>query len=67
MLLAGMLETRAAQAYCRSNFRRYFEGLGAAEARVSPVERFVFSLLLSRSKADAQAVRPSESRDHKQT
>jgi hypothetical protein len=39
--------------YCRSDFHKYFEALGAADARVNPVERFVFSLLLTNAKPAA--------------
>lgn len=38
--------------YCRSEFHKYFEALGAADARVNPVERFVFSLLLTNAKQE---------------
>jgi hypothetical protein len=66
ILIAGLVETRAGGAYCRSNFRKYFEGLSVAEARVNPVERFVFSLLLSSAKPDSQAKPHSHSTEHKQ-
>jgi hypothetical protein len=58
--LVEMVPTRAGQAYCRSEFRKYFQGLGATEARVNPVERFLFSVLLTRTKADAQSARPPQ-------
>jgi hypothetical protein len=41
--------------YCRSEFHKYFEALGAGDARVNPVERFVFSLLLTNAKPEAPA------------
>ena len=41
--------------YCRSEFHQYFEALGAADARVNPVERFVFSLLLTNAKPEPPA------------
>jgi len=50
IMLSGMVQTRAGHAYCRSEFFRYFEGLAAADARVNPVERLVFSLLLTETK-----------------
>jgi hypothetical protein len=52
--MGGVLQTTAAQAYCRSEFYRYFKGLGVADARVNPVERVIFSLLLSKTKPDGQ-------------
>ena len=55
--LGGLVRTRAGQAYCRSEFFKYFQGLGTAEARVNPVERFLFSVLLTRTKADVQTAR----------
>jgi hypothetical protein len=65
-LIAGLVETRAGGAYCRSNFRKYFEGLSVAEARVNPVERFIFSLLLSSTKPDSQPDPQSRTAEHKQ-
>ncbi len=56
-LLGGFVQTQAGLAYCRSEFHKYFEGLGAADARVNPVERFVFSLLLTKAKPEGQAAR----------
>jgi hypothetical protein len=55
--LGAIVETRAGKAYCRSEFRTYFQGLGAGETRVNPVERFLFSVLLTHAKADAPAAR----------
>ena len=52
ILLGGLIQTHAAQAYCRSEFFRYFEGLG--DARVNPVERLIFSLLLTKAKPEGQ-------------
>jgi hypothetical protein len=57
IVLGGLVQTRAGQAYCRSEFYRYFEGLGAADARVNPVERFIFSLLLTKTKSDGHTAR----------
>jgi hypothetical protein len=57
--LAGFLQTTAGQAcgvYCHSEFRKYFEGLGTAEARVNPVERVLFSVLLTTAKPGPQTV-----------
>jgi hypothetical protein len=58
--LAGFLQTTAGQAcgvYCHSEFRKYFEGLGTAEARVNPVERVLFSVLLTTAKPGPQTAR----------
>ena len=46
--------------YRRSDFHKYFEALGAADARVNPVERFVFSLLLTNAKPEAPAAHPNQ-------
>lgn len=45
--LAGFLQITGGGAYCHSEFRKYFEGLGTSEARVNPVERVLFSVLLT--------------------
>lgn len=47
ILMGGLIQTSARCAYCRSEFRKYFEGLGKTEAAVSPVERVIFSLVLA--------------------
>jgi hypothetical protein len=52
IVLGGLVQTHAGQAYCRSEFFRYFEGLGAAG--VNPVERLIFSLLLTKAKPEGQ-------------
>ena len=52
IVLGGLIQTHAGQAYCRSDFFRYFEGLG--DARVNPVERLIFSLLLTKAKPAGQ-------------
>jgi hypothetical protein len=57
ILLGALVQTRAGQVYCRSEFHRYFEGLGAADARVNPVERLIFSLLLAKTNPERQAPR----------
>ena len=49
--LAGFLQTTAGRAYCHSEFQKYFDGLGASEARVNPVERLLFSVLLTDRKS----------------
>lgn len=54
-LVGVTAESGAGAAYCHSQFHKYFEGLGAPEARVNPVERFVFSLLLTKAKPDRQS------------
>jgi len=58
LALGGLVQIPAGQAYCRSEFRKYFEGLGASDARVNPVERVIFSLLLTETKQ--QTPRPHE-------
>ena len=60
IVLGGLVETRAGQVYCRSEFRRYFQGLGAPEARVNPVERFLFSVLLTQTRADVVSAHPPQ-------
>jgi len=55
ILLGSVAETRAGRVYCASEFHRYFKGLQAADARVNPVERFMFSLLLVQAKPQGQA------------
>ena len=57
IFLGGFVQTQAGRAYCRSEFHKYFEGLGAADARVNPVERLIFSLLLTKAKPEGQTVR----------
>ena len=53
IVLGGLIQTHAGQAYCRSEFFRYFEGLG--DARVNPVDRLIFSLLLTKAKPEGEA------------
>ncbi len=60
LALGGLVKTEAGQAYCSSEFRKYFQGLGVTEARVNPVERFLFSVLLTQTKADAPSARPAQ-------
>ena len=55
ILLGGVIQSSAQCAYCKSEFRKYFEGLGSAEAAVNPLERVIFSLLLANAEP---AVRP---------
>lgn len=55
ILLGTLVQTRGVEVYCRSEFHKYFRGLGMADARVNPVERFIFSLLLAKTKPDTQA------------
>jgi hypothetical protein len=57
IFLAGLVQTRALRVYCGSEFHKYFEGLRAADARVNPVERFIFSLLLTKTKPEGQTAR----------
>ena len=61
ILLAGLIQSSAGQAYCKSEFRKYFEGLGAADA-VNPVERVIFSLVLANAEQSTAA--PPESPRH---
>lgn len=58
--LGGLVQIPAGEAYCRSQFRQYFEGLGATDARVNAVERVIFSLLLTKTKPDGHTPRPRE-------
>jgi hypothetical protein len=57
--LAGFLQTTGGRAYCHSEFRKYFEGLGTAEARVNPVERVLFSVLLTATRPDRPEPQPA--------
>jgi hypothetical protein len=52
IVLGGLIQTHAGPTYCRSEFFRYFQGLG--DARVNPVERLIFSLLLTKAKSEGQ-------------
>jgi hypothetical protein len=54
LALGTFVET--SHAYCRSDFYKYFEALGAADARVSLMERFVFSFLLTNAKPEVLTV-----------
>jgi len=56
--LAGFLHTAGGGAYCHSEFRKYFEGLGTSEARVNPVERVLFSVLLSTTRPERPEPQP---------
>ncbi len=47
ILASGVIQSNARCAYCKSEFRKYFDGLGATEAAVNPVERVIFSFLLA--------------------
>ncbi len=62
--LGGVLQTTAGQAYCRSEFYRYFKGLGAADERVNPVERVIFSLLLSKTKPEGECLPQSPAKQY---
>ena len=55
VFLGGFVQIRAVHAYCRSEFHRYFDGFEAAGARVNPVEKFIFSLLLTETSPAGQA------------
>lgn len=52
IVVLGFLQSAAGQAYCHSEFHRYFAGLGAAETRLNPVERVLFSVLLTATKPE---------------
>ncbi|MBZ5592283.1 MAG: hypothetical protein LAP39_08605 [Acidobacteriia bacterium] len=58
IFLGGIVQTQAARAYCQSGFRKYFQGFEAAGARVNPVERFIFSLLLTETGPAEQVAHP---------
>jgi hypothetical protein len=62
--MGAVLQTTAGQSYCRSEFYRNFKGLGAAGARVNPVERVIFSLLLSKTKANEQCAPSSAAKQY---
>jgi hypothetical protein len=55
LLLGTLIEFKAECAYCRSEFRKYFEGLAATEASVNPVQRAIFSLMLANAKPNPPA------------
>jgi len=57
ILLGSLVETHAGRAYCRSEFRRYFEGLSAAG--VNPVQRLIFSLLLTETNPKSEGAHMS--------
>ncbi len=61
ILVAGVIQSSAQCAYCKSEFRKYFEGLGAAGAAVNPVERVIFSFVLANAEPAATA-RPESPR-----
>ena len=58
IFLGGVIQTHALHAYCRSEFRKYFQGFEASGARVNPVERFIFSVLLTETAPAGQAAHP---------
>ena len=58
LALAGFLQSAGGGAYCHSEFRKYFEGLGMSEARVNPVERVLFSVLLSTTRSNRPEPQP---------
>ena len=57
--LAGFFQTTGGRAYCHSEFRKYFEGLGTGETRVNPVERVLFSVLPSTTRPDRPEPQPA--------
>lgn len=63
IFVGGLIQIQAGHAYCkycRSEFRKYFQGFEAAGARVNPVERFIFSVLLTETAPAGQAARPPQ-------
>ena len=60
IFLGGLVETRAQCAFCRSEFSKYFQGFDAAGTHVNPVERFIFSVLLTETSPARQAARPPQ-------
>jgi hypothetical protein len=60
IFLGGLVEARAPRAYCQSEFRKYFQGLDAAGTHVNPVERFIFSVLLTETSPARRAARPPQ-------
>jgi hypothetical protein len=60
IFLGGLIQAQAGHVYCRSEFRKYFQGFEAAGARVNPVERFIFSVLLTETAPAGQAAHPPE-------
>lgn len=54
ILLAVFAETQVGRAYCMSEFHRNFEGLGTSDARINPLERLVFSLMLSQTNPETK-------------
>jgi hypothetical protein len=55
ILAGGVIQSSARCAYCKSEFRKYFDGLGATEAAVNPVERVIFSFLLANTEQTSTA------------
>jgi hypothetical protein len=60
IFLGGLAESRAPRAYCKSEFRKYFQGFDTVGTRVNPVERFIFSVLLTETSPARQAARPPQ-------
>jgi len=58
IFLGALVQLQGGHAYCKSEFRKYFEGFAAAGARVNPVERVIFSLLLTETAPTGQAPPP---------
>ena len=56
IFLVGLAQTQSPHSFCRSEFRKYFQGFEAAGTRVNPVERFIFSVLLTETTPAGQAV-----------
>ena len=56
--LGGLAQTPHLHAFCRSEFGKYFQGFDAAGTRVNPVEKFIFSVLLTETAPRGQAVHP---------
>jgi hypothetical protein len=60
VFMTGLAQTHAPHAFCRSEFSKYFQGFDAAGTRVNPVEKFIFSVLLTETAPRGQAVRPPQ-------
>ena len=62
-LLGSVVGSEAGRAYCRSEFRRYFEGLSSAGVVSNPVQRVIFSLMLANAEP-ASKPQPSAPQQH---
>jgi hypothetical protein len=58
VFLGGLLQTQGLHTYCRSEFRKYFQGFETAGTRINPVERFILSVLLTETGPPGQVAHP---------